>query len=245
VFDAEAFQAFRRGQWGTGLQWHREAGSTQDLARAAEKSAGLVIGAETQTAGRGRWGRQWEGAAGQSLMFTLVLPAQGMLSQAPLVLGVGLAQSLALQLRWPNDLCFNGKKVAGLLVEQEGDWLLAGLGLNVGQGAGDFSPGIQATASSLKLAGSPELRREPLLATLLLGMEAAWTQWKHQGFEVLRKDWEALAEGMGQAVKVQPTSGEAWQGTMEGLDGSGALRVKASDGTLRSVASAEVQRLSR
>jgi BirA family biotin operon repressor/biotin-[acetyl-CoA-carboxylase] ligase len=174
---------------------------------------------------------------------------RGSLSQAPLVLGVGLARALerlGLQgtaLRWPNDLTWNGRKLAGLLLEQDGGHLLVGLGVNVAQDADAFSPEIRERAASLKQAGLKELRREPLLATLLHSMEAAWERWQSGGFETLRLEWEALAEGKDALLKVQPTSGEAWTGRWAGLHESGALQLKPEDGPVRLLASGEVQRL--
>jgi BirA family biotin operon repressor/biotin-[acetyl-CoA-carboxylase] ligase len=256
MFDDLAFQSLRRGLWGSSLEWHPLVESTQDAMRDRVRHVGVetgsIIGAEAQSAGRGRWGRAWLDQAGQSLLFTLAVPSAGLkgsLSQAPLVLGVGLQRALTglgleeVQLRWPNDLTWQGRKLAGLLVEQDGGHLLIGLGVNVAQDADAFSPEISDTATSLKLAGLKELRREPLLAALLLGVEKAWEQWQHEGFEVLRVHWETVAEGKGALLNVQPTNGEAWTGRWAGLDSSGALKLEPSVGPLRLLASGEVQRL--
>jgi BirA family biotin operon repressor/biotin-[acetyl-CoA-carboxylase] ligase len=256
VFDAAAFQSLRRSTWGASLEWHVTIESTQDAMRDRVQHVGVetgaVIGAEAQSAGRGRWGRTWEGVAGHSLLFTLAVPTahlRGSLSQAPLVLGVGLLRGLerlglqSLELRWPNDLTWQGRKLAGLLLEQEGGQLLIGLGVNVAQDADAFSEEIRERAASLKQAGLKELRREPLLAALLQGMEAAWESWQSGGFETLRRDWEAMAEGKGALLTIQPTAGEAWTGRWAGLDESGALKVQPESGPLRLLVSGEVQRL--
>jgi BirA family biotin operon repressor/biotin-[acetyl-CoA-carboxylase] ligase len=256
MFDVNAFQSFRRGHWGSSLEWHPSIESTQDAMRDRVRHMGVetgaVIGAEEQSAGRGRWGRNWEGQAGKSLLFTIAvpMPAQGSVGQAPLVLGVGLQRALSglgldgLALRWPNDLCWQGKKLAGLLVEQDGGQLLIGLGLNVAQDLDAFSEELQAKAGSLKLAGLKELRREPVLAAVVKGLEGAWGEWQEQGFEGLRLAWEACAEGReGAVLRVQPTAGEAWTGVWAGLDVSGALKIRAENGPERLLASGEVQRL--
>jgi BirA family biotin operon repressor/biotin-[acetyl-CoA-carboxylase] ligase len=256
MFDAEAFQALRRGAWGASVEWHAAIESTQDAMRDRVRHVGVetgaVIGAEAQSAGRGRWGRSWEGKVGQSLLFTLAVPTaslKGTLGQAPLVLGLGLCQAMEalgqrdLALRWPNDLTWKGKKLAGLLVEQEGGHLLIGVGLNVGQDEEAFSPELQASAASLKQAGSPELRREPLLAAVLRGLEKAWGDWQIDGFEAARVAWESRAEGREALLQVQPTAGEAWVGRWAGLHVSGALEVQPSTGPVRLLASGEVQRL--
>ena len=257
MFDADAFQALRRGHWGASLEWHPSIESTQDALRDRLRHMGVetgaIIGAEEQSAGRGRWGRHWEGQAGKSLLFTVAVPIadlRGNLGPAPLVLGVGLQRALSglgldgLALRWPNDLCWNGRKLAGLLVEQDGGQLLIGLGLNVAQEMDAFSEELQAKAGSLKLAGLKELRRERLLAAVLRAWEDAWAQWQSEGFEPLRKAWEEVAEGReGALLKVQPTSGAPWEGHWAGLDSSGALKIRPSEGLIRLLSSGEVQRL--
>jgi BirA family biotin operon repressor/biotin-[acetyl-CoA-carboxylase] ligase len=256
VFDPLAFQALRKGSWGVDLDWQEALSSTQDVLRerlrGGSVSVGTVLGAESQSAGRGRWGRHWEGQPGQSLLFSLVLPGRdlkGSLSQAPLVLGLGLYQALSqlglqnLGLRWPNDLTAGGKKIAGLLLEQEDSQLLLGLGLNVGQDQTGFSPELQDRASSLKLLGCKELRREPLLALVLEALEKVWRRWQSDGFEPLRLEWEAAAEGKEGLLEVLPTVGPVWRGTWAGLHESGALRVKPEAGAIRLLVSGEVQRL--
>ena len=256
MFDPLAFQALRKGTWGAELDWQESLGSTQDVLRERLRqgsvATGTVLGAESQSAGRGRWGRSWEGVPGQSLLFTLVLPGSGLkgrLSQAPLVLGLGLYQALSqlglqgLALRWPNDLTAGAKKIAGLLVEQEGSQLLLGLGLNVGQDSEGFSPELRDRASSLKLLGCQELRREPLLALILEGLEQAWRRWQNEGFEPLRLEWEAAAEGKEGILEVLPAAGPAWTGTWAGLHESGALQLKPASGAVRLLISGEVQRL--
>jgi BirA family biotin operon repressor/biotin-[acetyl-CoA-carboxylase] ligase len=165
------------------------------------------------------------------------------------VLGVGLQEALrklglpTVALRWPNDLTWQGRKLAGLLLEQEGGQVLIGLGMNVAQSTDAFSPELRERAGSLKMAGCPELRREPLLAALLAGMEQSWESWQREGFEPIRQAWEAAAEGQGALLQVTPTSGEAWRGRWAGLDVSGALKVQPEAGPLRLLASGEVQRL--
>jgi BirA family biotin operon repressor/biotin-[acetyl-CoA-carboxylase] ligase len=256
MFDSAAFQSLRRSPWGSSLEWHAGIESTQDAMRDRVRHMGVetgaVIGAEAQSAGRGRWGRAWEGKAGQSLLFTLAVPTahlKGSLSQAPLVLGLGLYKAIeglgqqGLALRWPNDLTWKTRKLAGLLVEQDGGHLLIGIGLNVGQDEDGFSPELRATAASLKQAGCPELRREPLLAAVLAGLEQAWDDWQAEGFEASRLAWEERAEGKDALLRVLPTSGEPWSGRWAGLHPSGALQLVPEKGPLRLLASGEVQRL--
>ena len=97
AFDAAAFQSLRRGPLGADLRCFGETTSTQDLARtAADQGAGegCSILAEAQAAGRGRWGRRWQGRAGQSLLFTVLLDVKGRsASTLPLLLGLASAEA--------------------------------------------------------------------------------------------------------------------------------------------------------
>ncbi len=97
-----------------------------------------------------------------------------------------------------------------------------------------FSPELRGVAASLKQAGTKELRREPLLALVLFGLEQAWSQWQSEGFEPLRLAWEAVAEGQGAALEsASRRRAKPWSGTWLGFGRQrGALRLRAPEGSL-------------
>ncbi len=142
---------------------------------------GLVVLAETQTAGRGQRGHRWESSPGQGLWFSILLrprlePAQsGCLTHwaAQSVASAILRElSVAATVKPPNDIYITDRKVAGVLVEmraQPGSPHLAivGIGVNVCQTSSDFSPALRATAISLTTAcGRPVPRQEFAVALL-------------------------------------------------------------------------------
>ncbi len=138
-----------------------EASSTNDELRAlavAGAPEGLILLAENQTAGRGRRGTAWFSPAGESLAFSILLRPSAPKAWWPrLALATGLAVAEALEsfglaagIKWPNDLWCNHRKVAGILVESGGDFVIIGIGLNVN--TVDFPPEVAELATSMHLA---------------------------------------------------------------------------------------------
>lgn len=157
-------------------------------------SAGLVITAEEQTAGRGRRGRTWSAPPGSSLLASVILrppPEQRQPVRLTILGAVSVCQAihdvtgLSAQIKWPNDVLIGGKKVAGLLVELTAHAAVLGIGINVNVPASFFSEAHLAHGRSLADILGREVDREALLAALLghLG----------HGFEQLRAgDWGEL-----------------------------------------------------
>jgi len=215
-------------------------GSTMDeAARWASEGAphGALVVAEAQAAGRGRHGRTWAGAPGQSLLFTLVLHPTLPPDRAglvPLAAGVAVAEAVAglgveATLKWPNDVRVGGRKLAGVLVEARARRVLVGVGMNVGQAG--FPPEIAEAATSLRLeTGQPVDRLAPLspiLERLAERLAEAETQ-----PAALIAAVAARMEGLGSTVDVRdPATGQPLhRGIVLGLAPDGALRLAAEAG---------------
>jgi len=162
--------------------------STNDIAwqcAADPSSDGLVVIADEQSAGRGRLGRTWSAKAGQSLLFSVLLRndphATDNLDRLTLLAGLATAVALervsqntsraapAFEMKWPNDLLIEGKKIAGILVESRTspDAVVIGVGINVTQHAADFPPELQGHATSLRIAGTNTIDRLAVAAELM------------------------------------------------------------------------------
>jgi BirA family biotin operon repressor/biotin-[acetyl-CoA-carboxylase] ligase len=197
----------------------------RELALGGAPEGALVL-ADAQSAGRGRFGKAWASAEGENLLFSLVLrPAPGaVISQLPLVLGLGLSQALRLPglcLKWPNDLMVDGRKLSGLLVEGAGDALIAGMGINVNQRA--FDPALNAVSLAQILGDAQD--REATLAALLASIELAYRSWQASGFGPFKAAWEAKACFMGSRVRAG-----SLEGTVLGLAEDGGLRLRTASG---------------
>ena len=120
------------------VRWFSEVDSTNrvaaDLARAGAAD-GVVVGADHQTAGRGRRGRTWESRPGASLLVSVLLrPAPPLVSLAAGVAAAEACEAVAavpIRLKWPNDVLSGGEKVGGILCELVGGAAVVGLGLNL------------------------------------------------------------------------------------------------------------------
>lgn len=207
-------------------------------ARAGQTEPTLLV-AETQTAGRGRLGRAWRGAPGECLMCSLALPlAPRDWSGLSLAVGVSLAESLhpEIQLKWPNDLWWQGRKLAGILIETAvcgtERHVVIGFGINITPphdvdglntppvGLQTLLPGIDAPAALLRVV-------QPLVQTL-------------QAFEVYGfSPFEARFNARDLLRDAPVTLSDGQHGTAHGVDESGALRVLTASG-MHSVNSAEV-----
>lgn len=129
---AERCTIFRR------VQVVRETASTQDAARNLNASAGDVVVAWRQTAGRGRLGRRWEDTGEDGVAVTFIVPS-GQPERLAIAGAIGVARSLEslldadVGIKWPNDIVVLGRKLAGILIEQAQGCAFIGIGINVGQ----------------------------------------------------------------------------------------------------------------
>ena len=164
-----------------------ETGSTNaDLLAEARAGAaeGLVLVAETQTAGRGRLGRSWSSPPRAALAFSVLLRPVAVAPAArawlPLLTGIAVAAALRAEagvtatLKWPNDVLVDGRKIAGILAEAHGDAVVAGVGLNVTLTRAELPV---PTATSLLLENAACLDRERLLAAMLTELASRYTAW--------------------------------------------------------------------
>jgi BirA family biotin operon repressor/biotin-[acetyl-CoA-carboxylase] ligase len=235
----------------------RECASTNAelLLRAAKGApAGTVVVAERQTAGRGRMGREWIAAPGDSLTFSLLwrFPADTGLSGLSLAVGVGVARALekvgrplaaegaprsggdaaAIRLKWPNDVLQGGRKLAGILIElQSSTAAVIGIGLNLRLPAA-MPAELRASAAAL----GTDIDPSRLLAALLAEQLAVLDEFSGGGFPALRDEWLARHAWCGQPVRVQAAHAEAIEGSCAGVDADGALLLDTAGGRRRILA---------
>ncbi|WP_420455232.1 biotin--[acetyl-CoA-carboxylase] ligase [Rubrivirga sp.] len=224
-------------------------GSTMDEAAAwARRGAphGAVVVAERQTGGRGRHGRAWTAAPGQSLLFTVVLRPSldgERVGLIPLAAGLAVAETAQAfgadaRIKWPNDVLADGRKLAGVLAETT--WtrgrpcVLLGVGLNVAQDT--FPPELERVATSLALAtGQPVARLAPL-RPLLDRLAEALAQIEADPAALVAAV-EARLDGVGDPVAVRDVGGRVVaEGRVLGLAPTGALRVVTEAGEVAVVA---------
>ncbi|MDQ2690707.1 MAG: biotin--[acetyl-CoA-carboxylase] ligase [Chloroflexota bacterium] len=219
-------------------------GSTNNeaLAWAADgaKDLSLVI-ADEQTAGRGRLDRKWYTPKGTALAFSLILRPRP--EEKPYITRmVGLAalgvvdalrsRGLISQIKWPNDVLLNGRKVAGILIESvwsgdEVDCLVIGIGLNVLKGAVPSEELLQFPATSLEEALGPNIKHAEILHDILAGVIALRP---HIGTDSFIASWEKVLAFRGEQVKVEEGNGVSTTGRLLGLEPDGSLKLNTANG---------------
>lgn len=213
--------------------------TNQDVAARARAGAdeGLVVVAESQTAGRGRRDRTWVAPPRAGLTFSVLLrPGAAVPAERwgwlPLLSGVALAETLTelaavpAGLKWPNDVLVGDAKCAGILVEVVGDAVVVGAGVNVTTRRGELPV---AEATSLALAGAVCTDRETLLAGALRALARRFVQWRDAAGDPracgLAGAYERLCATLGRRVLVTLPDGARRVGIATGVDADGRLVV--------------------
>lgn len=193
---------------------------------AAGLPPGAVVLADEQTAGQGRHGHSWHSEPGSGIYCSLVLPPSPVLT---LALGLAAAEALAhstgvaCDLRWPNDVMLDGKKVAGILVQLADGVAIAGIGINVNHRA--LPAELEGT--SLRVHAGREFSREAILIALLHSIPAFVSE---DTETILRLFTHASSYAAGRRVVVDQPGGTV-EGVTAGLDPAGFLIVRKDDGT--------------
>ena len=181
---------------------------------------GTLVTADEQSAGRGRQGRVWTAPPRSAVLMSLI--TRRLAPTLPLAAAVAVCDALPArcEIKWPNDIWLERRKLAGILVEgrpQDG-WAVVGIGLNVTTEA--FPPERTELATSLRLAGV-ELDTESVLAALLVSLD----EWLEAPAGAVLGAWSER-----DALRGERVSWADGEGTALGIDASGALVVETEAG---------------
>lgn len=245
---------------GRSLRACEEVTSTSDIARAdglAGAPHGHLVLAERQTAGRGRRGRAWVSPPGVNLAFSLLLRPALAVGDAPaitLAVAVACRDALAAlgveaEIKWPNDLLVDGRKVAGILSEMSLDrgalaQVVIGIGLNVNLDPAALEPPLCETATSLARALGHPLDRARVLAGLLCHIEAALAVLEEGdgGRQRLLECYRAHSATLGRRVRAA-IEGTSIEGMAIGLGARGSLLIRLDSGEVREILAGDVEQL--
>lgn len=256
VLSKEELESSLKTRWaGKEIHYFDRTDSTNIQARLAGEagaSHGTLVVAEIQDGGRGRRGRNWISPAGVGVWMSLLLrPEISPVSASMLTLvmalaaqkGIKEATGIESQIKWPNDLVLNKKKICGILTEMgtefmEIKYVVIGTGINVNQE--EFPEELRKTATSLYLETGKKYHRSRIIERILEALE------EYYGIFVKTEDMSALLEeyneklvNRGQEVCVLDPKGE-YRGLCQGITKTGGLLVELSDGTVTEVISGEV-----
>jgi len=211
----------------------QETSSTQTMLRDNTPSHGDVIVAEYQSQGRGRLDRSFEAAANTALLFSFYVEPQTSVERftfLPLLAGLTVAETLnqkcapGFSTKWPNDILFGEKKVAGLLVERCGAGVIVGIGINTSMSESQLPV---PTATSIALATGITPDRNQLLADFLAAFAAALQKW--EAGDDFVKECLALNSTINQDVEITLPGAVVKHGRAVSIDASGALLLESGE----------------
>lgn len=223
------------------------ASTNDDVAALAREGAseGLWLRAGRQSGGRGRQGREWHSPPGNLYASTLVRlrPGDPPAPTLALVAAVALHEvasafavvGASIEIKWPNDLLVAGAKLSGILLERIGDSIVVGFGVNLA----DHPDETERPAINMgMLGGAPDPAR--FLEALAAGFARWVARWREEGLEPVRARWLAAAHPAGTPLSTHSAGGARVEGRFEGLDESGALRLRLADGSTQVIHAGDV-----
>jgi BirA family biotin operon repressor/biotin-[acetyl-CoA-carboxylase] ligase len=234
-----------RGRFGKPYRYEPECESTQLLLLESGLPEGAVAATDHQTGGKGRHGRQWVAPPGTSVLASVMLhpPADRHLPELSLVAALAAAEAiegatgLTAQIKWPNDVMLNRRKVAGILCELSDGAVVCGIGINVSQTRAELPLDAPTEPGSLRTLTGQVIDRAPLLGSLLFRLERIYDGWRHGGLADLYGEIGARDFLRGRRITVDGEQATALQilrdGRLEIATGNG-------HGETRAVESGEV-----
>lgn len=240
---------------GQTIHLFREIYSTNDMAKELAligAKEGTVVIAETQTHSKGRLGREWISPEG-GLWFSLILRPRvsaEYASKLTLVAAVAVAKTLEklyhlkAEVKWPNDVLIDGKKVCGILAEvcTQGrclSFVVIGFGINANFLVSELPASLHESTTTLRMKLNKEVNIEGLLHSLLEETESYYRMFKEGNFETVLDEWRHLAKFLGSYVYVKSLN-EKVEGWAIGVDEQGALIVRLKDQTTRKIIAGDV-----
>ncbi|WP_373896154.1 biotin--[acetyl-CoA-carboxylase] ligase [Virgibacillus natechei] len=251
-------------QWGLNTKWagktiiHKKSTpSTQIVAHQAAREGaahGTVIIADEQTRGRGRMDREWHSAKNKGIWLSIILrPAilPYLAPQLTLLTATVMADVLYKHayiqpsIKWPNDILINNKKAIGILTEMQAEqdqiqYIVIGIGMNVNQQMNELPQDLQAIATSLQIETNKDWSIKALIQDILLTFEDAYDTFIEKGFSEVKQKWENYGFRIGEYITIT-TLKEKWGGTFSGIAEDGALILKTSDGEMKKLYSGEIE----
>jgi BirA family biotin operon repressor/biotin-[acetyl-CoA-carboxylase] ligase len=205
----------------------------------------LWVGARRQTGGRGRQGRQWASPQGNLYASTLVRLRSGDPPAATLALVAAVALhelvsayagGKAIDIKWPNDLLHQGAKLSGVLLERRDDAVIIGFGVNLS----DHPEDVARPATSLRAITGSAPNADLFLDDLASSFARWLGRWRNDGLAPVRARWLEVAHPVGTPLSTSLAGGEPVEGLFDGLDESGALRLRLADGSLHVIHAGDV-----
>jgi len=240
---------------GQKIHYFSKVTSTNDIAKklaVKEAKEGTVVIAEVQSRGKGRLGRKWVSPKG-GIWFSVILrpkvsPQEALkltfMTAAAVAKAIKKMFVLNAEVKWPNDVLLDGKKVCGILTEMSTrddavDFVVVGIGINANVNVDLFPEDLRSAVTSLKEEMAEEVELERFLRVLLEELEHHYKVFIRKEFDLILEEWRSLTKLLGAYVEVVSFE-EKFEGWAIDVDSSGALIIRLRDGTLKKVISGDV-----
>ncbi|PLR80463.1 biotin--[acetyl-CoA-carboxylase] ligase [Bacillus canaveralius] len=242
---------------GQNIHYEETVQSTQKIAHSLAfdgAEEGTVILAEEQLSGRGRLDRKWYSPKYTGIWMSVILRPNILPSKAPqltLLTAVAVVQAieemtgLSPQIKWPNDILINGRKVTGILTELQADAdriisIIIGIGINVNQQEQDYPEDIRTIATSLSIEKGDKLSRAALIRMVLTRLEKLYLLYLEKGFYPIKLLWEGYAISIGKEITARTLTGNI-SGRALGITDEGVLMIEDSAGKVHHIYSADIE----
>ena len=247
-------QYLKTATFGQTIRYFDSIPTTQTIAHQWAKEGateGSMVIAEEQTAGKGRLGNQWLSPANEGIWMSLILRPPIMIKEASQMMilsslavnrAIWAYTQLPIQIKWPNDLLINGKKVCGILTELKGkqdqvDYVVVGVGINVNL-ASSLNQ-VERPITSLAAECGKSIDRAVLLATILNVWEQWYDLYRKKGFQPIKQNWEQDTPIVGKKITARTPEGNV-AGVVRGINQWGALVLQTKQG-LKAIYSADIE----
>jgi BirA family transcriptional regulator, biotin operon repressor / biotin---[acetyl-CoA-carboxylase] ligase len=242
---------------GQSIQYEETVDSTQKIAQkiAYERAPeGTIVVAEEQTLGRGRMDRKWYSPKYTGIWMSIILRPKIPLAKAPqltLIAAVAVVQAieelteLTPQIKWPNDILVNGKKMTGILTELQAEAdqinsVIIGIGINVNQQREDFPEDLKLIATSIAIEQGTIISRAAIIRTVLTHLEGLYLLYLEKGFYPIKLLWEGYAISIGKEL-IARTLTSVIKGKALGITDDGVLKIEDETGKIHLIYSADIE----
>jgi BirA family transcriptional regulator, biotin operon repressor / biotin---[acetyl-CoA-carboxylase] ligase len=216
-----------------------------NLVRDGDVSEGDWLIADTQTAGRGRLGRNWKSQSGNLFASTVVHlrnddpPGHTLSLVAGWALWCAVPHSGVASLKWPNDLMIGNKKLAGILLERANENIVIGFGVNVA-----FAPDVEGRETACAADWSAEpVSANDVAVELIQEFKRSLELWRSKGFDYIRALWESEGPTRSDKLRVHLGNGMLVEGYYSGLAEDGGLQLQLASGKIEVVRAGDVELL--
>ncbi|PLS16327.1 biotin--[acetyl-CoA-carboxylase] ligase [Bacillus sp. M6-12] len=243
-------------RFGKEIVYEETVASTQQIAhKLANEDApeGTIVIAEEQVSGKGRLSRSWHSPKYTGIWMSIILRPNIPIHQAPqltLLAAVAVVQAIEdvtdtlPEIKWPNDILINGKKVTGILTEMQAESdrihsVIIGIGINVNAKLEDFPDDLKEKATSIQIEQGRPISRAKLIQALLLKLERMYDLYLDKGFSPIKQLWESYAVSIGKEI-IATTLTDTIKGSALGITDEGVLLLEDISGQIHKIYSADI-----